>query len=187
MRIIAGTARGRKLLCPKGSRTRPTADRVREAVFSILAHRVADAGVLDLFSGTGAMGLEALSRGAREAVFVERDSAALRCLHRNVEACGFRESSVIIPSTVAHYLGRADLGACFDLVFADPPYGGQEGSLTLLALSKHAKSLLRSLIVVEHAPGSFPDPVPSCLEVRETRRYGNTSVTFLSFRENREV
>jgi 16S rRNA (guanine(966)-N(2))-methyltransferase RsmD len=95
MRIIAGSAKGRKLQAPKGSKTRPTSDRVREAIFSIVGDLVVDAMVLDLYAGTGAMGLEALSRGARQAVFVETDIPALRCLEMNIRLCGYGDRSEI--------------------------------------------------------------------------------------------
>ena len=177
MRIIAGTAKGRRLKGPVGRATRPTPDRVRESVFSILGDRVPGSRVLDLFAGTGAMGLEALSRGAEKTVFVEKDPAALRVLESNVSACGFGERSIVVPSAVDRFLMRGDFGGGFDLVFADPPYGGEEGSLTLMALSKRAKSLPGSLVVLEHAPG---DPViqPPDLPVIDSRKYGNTALTF---------
>ena len=177
MRIIAGSARGRRLKCPRGLGTRPTPDRVRESVFSILGDRVPGSRVLDLFAGTGAMGLEAVSRGAREAVFVEKDLAARQALEANIRGCGFSEKTVIMPTSVQRYFLKDGLGGGFDIVFADPPYGSEEGTLTLMALSKHVKSLPEGLVVLEHAPG---DPViqPPGLLVVQSRKYGNTMLTF---------
>jgi len=179
LRIIAGTARGRPLKCPRGSRVRPTPDRVREAIFSIIGQRVQGAVVLDLFAGTGALGLESLSRGAEHAVFVEKDRTALRFLRDNIANCGFEVQSRVVKSPVVPYLNSAELPDDVGLVFADPPYRSPEGIKTLLALSKRAKSLSRGLIVYECAPTDEPDPVPENLTVVDRRNYGDTSVTFL--------
>ena len=181
MRIIAGSFKGRKLVSPKGSRTRPTSDRVREAIFSIIGDDIKDARVLDLYSGTGAMGLEALSRGARQVVFVEKDPAALRCLKTNIKAAGCQVSCRVFNRPVLSYLQEPDLNDGFDVVFADPPYAGDLGTLTLKAVSKHAKPLKGCLVVLEHAPGRSPEAVPENMGVVDTRKYGNTGVTFLKF------
>jgi 16S rRNA (guanine966-N2)-methyltransferase len=187
MRIIAGTARGRRLKCPRGRRTRPTPDRVRESIFSIVGVKVLGARVLDLFAGTGAMGLEALSRGAAEAVFVERDLSAVDCLRENARLCGFEKETAILNSPVRPFLRNGELGSGFDLVFADPPYTGSEASLTLLALSKRAKSLREGcLFVLEHASSDSPELQPDCMEIIDRRRYGNTAVTFLKVRRQGE-
>lgn len=180
MRIIAGTAKGHRLKCPRGRRTRPTPDRVRESIFSIVGDKVRGARVLDLFAGTGAMGLESLSRGAAEAVFVERDPSAIRCLRENARLCDFENESAILNSPVLPFLRNGDLGDGFDLVFADPPYGGSDVSLTLLALSKRVKSLREEcLFVLEHAPGESPESKLDCMEMIDKREYGNTAITFL--------
>ena len=124
MRIIAGALKGR-VLAPVQGRTRPTAARVREAIFNILGAAVAEARVLDLFAGTGALGIEALSRGAAAAVFVEDHPEALKGLRRNLETLGLVERSQVLPLPVAAALRKlAARGEPFDLVFLDPPYGG---------------------------------------------------------------
>jgi 16S rRNA (guanine966-N2)-methyltransferase len=181
MRVITGSARGRKLLCPAGKGTRPTPDRVREALFSILGGEVAGARVLDLFAGTGALGIEALSRGAESAVFVERDRAALDLLKKNLDACGFSPRARVTAAAVATFL-RPGLPADATLVFADPPYEGEDGPR---ALELIARGLLdpgspgRELLVVyEHSPRSSP-PVPPGLTVTDSRRYGDTCLLFL--------
>ncbi|TNF45611.1 16S rRNA (guanine(966)-N(2))-methyltransferase RsmD [bacterium] len=179
MRIIAGTARGRSLKCPRGAKVRPTPDRVREAIFSILGQRVQGSIVLDLFAGTGALGLEALSRGAEYTVFVEKDRTALRFLRENIGSCGFEDLSRVVKSPVVPYLNSAELPDDLGLVFVDPPYREREGIKTLLALSKHAKSLSSGLIVYEHSPVDEPNPVPGNLAVVDRRNYGDTSVMFL--------
>lgn len=117
MRVITGTARGRKLQEPKGRDIRPTTDVVKEAVFSIVQFDVPGRRVLDLFAGTGQLGIEALSRGARECVFVDTAPEALSLVRKNLAACGFQGQ--VIRSDAQSYLAR---GGKFDLVFVDPPY-----------------------------------------------------------------
>jgi 16S rRNA (guanine966-N2)-methyltransferase len=117
VRIVAGEFRGRRLSAPRGVRTRPTADRVREALFSMLGD-VSGARVLDLYAGSGALGIEALSRGAAAAVFVERDPRALAAIRRNLDALGLAED--VVRQDALRFLARAE--GTFDLVFCDPPY-----------------------------------------------------------------
>jgi 16S rRNA (guanine966-N2)-methyltransferase len=119
VRVVAGDFKGRRLVAPRGLGTRPTADRVREALFSMLGD-VSDARVLDLYAGSGALGIEALSRGAKSAVFVERDQAALAALRRNLDAVGARAE--VRRQDVLRFLARPE--GTFDLVFCDPPYDG---------------------------------------------------------------
>lgn len=133
MRIIAGEWRGRALETPPGDATRPTADRVRETLFSMLMSRLGSfegLSVADLFAGSGALGLEALSRGAASATFVERDSAALAIIRRNAERLGANERARIIPGS-ALALPRA---GPFDLILADPPYAAGAGSAVVAAI-----------------------------------------------------
>jgi 16S rRNA (guanine966-N2)-methyltransferase len=121
MRVIAGTYGGRRLHAPPGLDTRPTSDRVREALFSILGERVGDARVLDLFAGSGALGIEALSRGAREATFVDNAPAAIRAIAANLEALG--ADATVVRAEARRFLGGAShSGRSYDLVFLDPPY-----------------------------------------------------------------
>jgi 16S rRNA (guanine966-N2)-methyltransferase len=134
MRIIAGQWRGRQLASPKGDATRPTADRTREALFSMLISRIGSFDglrIADLFAGTGALGLEALSRGAASCVFVEQDQAALAALRKNVQALGvqadIRAQSVLALGAVSHP---------FDIIFADPPYGTGAGSVAIDRLAR---------------------------------------------------
>jgi 16S rRNA (guanine966-N2)-methyltransferase len=117
VRVVAGDFKGRRLYAPRGARTRPTADRVREALFSMLGD-VSGARVLDLYAGSGALGIEALSRGAVSAVFVEREQQALAALRRNLEAVG--ADAVVRQQDVLRFLARP--AGTFDLVFCDPPY-----------------------------------------------------------------
>jgi len=119
MRVITGTARGRRLAEPKDMSIRPTTDQVKEALFSIVQFDVPGRRVLDLFAGTGQLGIEALSRGAGECVFVDQDSAALELVRKNLDTCGFTAQAV--RSDALTYLSRCGCGK-FDLVFVDPPY-----------------------------------------------------------------
>jgi 16S rRNA (guanine(966)-N(2))-methyltransferase RsmD len=125
MRVVAGSLGGRRLVAPKGDATRPTADRVREALFSVLGDAVAGARVLDLFAGSGALGIEALSRGAARATFVERAPAALRALEANLQALAL--DAEVHRGDAVRFLGNASgAGETYDLVFLDPPYRDAE-------------------------------------------------------------
>ncbi len=177
MRITGGQYRSRALKAPKGSLTRPTSDRVREALFSILGPRAAARRVLDLYAGTGALGLEALSRGAESVVFVERSKEALAALRANVEALG-----LVARACVASAVERAarDLeGERFDLVFADPPYadvksGAAVRAIEALVLPHLAPS---ALLVLEHASRD-PAPLIEGLVLDDGRTYGDTTLSF---------
>lgn len=171
MRVIAGTQRGRPLRAPAGSATRPTADRVREAVFDILQSLVDldGARVLDLFAGSGAMGIEALSRGARAAVFVERDHRALQALRANVQALGLEDRARVVHAEAVGWLAgpRPAAQAAFDLALCDPPYGFTSWDALLRSLDAEVAVLESSRPV---------DPGPDW-EVSRSRRYGGTLVT----------
>jgi 16S rRNA (guanine966-N2)-methyltransferase len=180
VRVIGGTDRGRRLKAPRGLRTRPTADRVRVTLFDILGPGIAGMRVLDLFAGTGAVGIEALSRGAARAVFVERDPDALRALRANLAALGLgRAQARIVPGDAVAALPRLGEGeAPFDLVFLDPPYAGNLASRALAALA--AGSLLHagSRIVVQHFAKTPPAPAKGLVRAGEPRHFGETALTF---------
>lgn len=169
MRVIAGTARGRRLQAPAGNGTRPTPDRVREATFNALGslHAVVDATVLDLFAGSGAMGIEALSRGAAHVTFVDSDRAAARVIEANLELCGLADRATVVASPVDRFLAGA-AGRRWDLAVLDPPYAtDHEGWLALL------DDLPAALAVLE--AGHQVEP-PFGWEVRRAKRYGGTHV-----------
>lgn len=176
MRVIAGRFRGRRLKAPRGERTtRPTSDRVREACFSMLED-LEDLVVLDLFAGTGALGIEALSRGARRAVLVERDAATLRVLRANLDALGLStsEAEVRAGDALAALRAAREAGETYDLVFVDPPYSrageleGELGSLLPGLLASGAR------VVVESDRRA---PLRLALAVERERRYGDTVIT----------
>jgi 16S rRNA (guanine966-N2)-methyltransferase len=177
MRIIAGAFGGRRLHTPKGTAIRPTADRVREAVFSIIGPAVAGAEVLDLFAGTGAMGLEALSRGASRAVFVDQSLHAVRLIRSNVALCKVAERVSVIHGPVNQAIRRlAGLGEAFDLIFSDPPYGKHAIQKILPTLGEVVRP--GTLVVAEH--GSR-EPLPAQVQewsLTEKRQYGDTSISF---------
>ena len=184
MRIIAGEARSRQIDAPKGRDTRPTLDRVRENLFNILARRVPDARVLDLFSGSGALALEALSRGAREAVLVDRDREAHRVEVLNAERLGYAGRTQILLADALAACGRlAREGRRFDLVFLDPPYAiGDLRPVTGALLPLLAED---ALVVTEHQAG-HPYAVCEALEEADTRRWGYAGVTIYRRKEAEE-
>ena len=181
MRIVGGEFRGRALAAPSGRETRPTADRLRQTIFDILAHGHGDglkgARVLDLFAGTGALGLEALSRGAAFALFVEEAVAARGAIRANIEALGLTGRTRVFRRDATR-LGPAGTVAPFDLVFADPPYGKGLGEKALA--SALAGGWLRpgALMVLEEAASAEIVAVPA-LDVIDTRRVGDTQIVFL--------
>lgn len=154
MRVIAGTFRSRPLVAPKGMDTRPTSDRLRETLFNVLAPRITGAAFLDLYAGSGAAGIEALSRGAREAIFVESAEPALRAIRANLTSLGICGGYSLEARSVAAGLKRlADAERAVDIVFLDPPYGetGEyESALGLLGGACRAVLTLDAVVIAEH-------------------------------------
>jgi 16S rRNA (guanine966-N2)-methyltransferase len=173
MRIIAGEHRGARIFAPPGRETRPTSDRVRENVFNIVAQWVEEAHVLDLYAGSGAMGLEALSRGATAAVFVESDPGAVRAIERNLDKLRVRGATVLRVEATTALSREAAAGRKYDLVLLDPPYAMTD----FAPLGRYLPDVLADdgLLVVETAVRVEPE-VPG-LSVRTTRKYGSTRVT----------
>jgi 16S rRNA (guanine966-N2)-methyltransferase len=184
MRIIAGEFKGRRLAAVKG-RIRPTSDKVREAIFSILGTVVRQAKVLDLFAGTGALSLEALSRGAADAVLVEENTAALSVLRQNLETLGIEERARVLALPVSGALRKlAAQGTQFNLIFLDPPYGRGLALNTLEALQDSGLLQPAASIVAEHSHReTLPEQVGR-LRLSQCRRYGDTQVAFYGVREN---
>lgn len=171
MRIIAGMWGGRSIAAPPGRDTRPTADRVREAWMSALAADLPDASVLDLFAGSGALGLEALSRGARAATFVERAPAALKVLRANVAALGAdRRVTVVAGDALRFVAGVGEIE--FDIALADPPYGR---GLAAALVERFRRRPFAHLLALEHRrDDAFP-----AHPADRARRYGDTVLTFI--------
>ena len=178
MRIIAGSLKGRRLAPVKG-RIRPTGAKVREAVFAILGDTVLEARVLDLFAGTGALGIEALSRGAAEAVFVEDNPEALKVLRRNLEELDLKDRTSVLPVSVRQALKKLAVhGADFHLAFLDPPYGGEKAINALKDLAAAAILAPEAWVVAEHSRRDQLPEAAGGLTRRELRRYGDTQVAF---------
>lgn len=177
MRVIAGTARGRPLKSVPGSRTRPTKDRVKEAIFSSIGDRVNAASVLDLFSGSGALGIEALSRGASRAVFVESSPVASRVIKENLRVCGMTDSARVFEGTVERFLSTP--GDTFDLVLIDPPYEGGLPFDVLESLVEGGFLGRGALVVCEVRFTEVDAEIPVALRARSRKRYGDSAVVYL--------
>jgi 16S rRNA (guanine966-N2)-methyltransferase len=180
MRIVAGKFRGASIAAPKGPSTRPTSDKVRQALFNVLEHGVPDfdfegARVLDLFAGSGALGLEALSRGARFTLFVEEDSAARGAIRRNVEALGLTGATKIWRRDATR-LGEAGTLKPFSLIFCDPPYGKGLGERAIAAAVAGGWAAKDAIAVLEERAGcdlAWPAPFQEI----DRRRYGDTEIS----------
>jgi 16S rRNA (guanine966-N2)-methyltransferase len=180
MRVIAGIARGRRLASPPaGAATRPTSDKVREALFSVLGEAVLEARVLDLFAGTGALGIEALSRGARHATFVEADRGLCEIVRQNLATVGLGDRATVLTRDVRR-AASALTGGPYDLVLMDPPYSkGLEGEALRMLVAAHLLAP-DALVVVEHTSRetpTLPPEVAAVLEPERTRVYGDTAFT----------
>jgi 16S rRNA (guanine(966)-N(2))-methyltransferase RsmD len=179
MRVIAGNFKGRRFGTPRGRRTRPTADQVRIALMDSLAPWLPGARFLDLFAGAGGVGIEALSRGAAEAVFVETDAMALRALRANLLTLELRRRGRVLrqdAGKAVESLMRA--GERFRLIFLDPPYEGPLAARTLDSLGTGALLEPRGLVVVQHLTKvSLPESI-GVLRRFKTRRFGETTLTF---------
>lgn len=157
MRVSGGESRGRALKAPKHKGIRPTSDKAREALFSILADRVEGATFLELFAGTGAVGIDALSRGAEKAVFVDESGKAVRLIKENLEGLGYRGRAAVVGKDCLHFLSKtaSELGP-YDIVYVDPPYHEGTGERTMKALGSSGdeggESFLASgaVVVYEH-------------------------------------
>jgi 16S rRNA (guanine966-N2)-methyltransferase len=184
VRVVAGRLRGRSLVTPADERTRPTSDRVREAVFNVLAHGIAEctiegASVLDLFAGTGALGIEAISRGARFCLFVEDDPEARAVIRQNVEAFALTGATRIWRRD-ATSLGAATFSEPFTLAFLDPPYGASLGEKALAAARDGGWLADGAIVVLEERAGvaiAWPD----AFAVLDSRTWGNSTVHFARF------
>ena len=184
LRIIGGELKGKKLYTIPGTLIRPTADRLRESIFNILSNQVDEAVVLDLFAGTGALGIEALSRGAKFAVFIDYNKAALSVVERNIKSCSFDNRSQIIRWNIVKNLNCIkSIDLEFDLVFMDPPYNRGIIKPTLLNLHDSGSLGNEACIVVEH---SCLEPISeTCkeFELIDQRKYGEKLISFMKTKD----
>jgi 16S rRNA (guanine966-N2)-methyltransferase len=182
MRVIAGTFRSRTLLAPRGLDTRPTSDRLRETLFNVLAPRIEGALFLDLYAGSGAVGMEALSRGAREAIFVEQAEPALRAIRSNLSALGIRGGYALEPRGVTSALRRlAEQGRTAGIVFLDPPYSqAAEYETALGLLGAECSSLLAvdAVVVAEHEKRMELDASYGALQRYRVLKQGDAALSF---------
>jgi 16S rRNA (guanine966-N2)-methyltransferase len=179
MRIIGGAVGGRRIQAPPGQDTRPTSDRVREALFSILGSPAAASRVLDLYAGAGTLALEALSRGAGRAVLVEQAPPALKCIRTNLALLGLQDRAEVMAIPVARALRRLGAaGAQFEWIFVDAPYASGQSAATLAALGSGALLAADAVVVVEHDRRGELPASNGVLELRDQRVYGDTGLSF---------
>ena len=183
MKLVAGIQKGRRLKQPVTATLRPTSAKVREALFAILSDRIQDATVLDLYAGTGALGLEALSRGAAHVVFLDHDPTSLRVLRDNILRCASQEKSRVIRQDVNRFLRALPTGddaERFDLIFVDPPYHTGEVESVLELLGRTPILSPSGILVMEHfSKQQLPARSGNLAQYRRTR-YGDTTLSFYS-------
>jgi len=181
MRIIAGIARGRTLISPKGRQTRPTQDYVRESLFNIIQRDVPGAAVLDLFAGTGALALEALSRGADSAVLVDSSRLAIECIRRNVDTLGFSRQACVLQGDWRTVLDKTLApDARFDLVFLDPPYQLTKYAEMTDVLARKGLLAEDALLVIEHRRDAAVT-LSATFTLKDCRTYGDTVIHLATF------
>ena len=180
MRVISGSAKGRRLSAVPGTGTRPITDRVKESLFNILGERVPTSRFLDLFAGTGSVGIEALSRGAGSAVFVERNPRAGAVIHKNLKTTELEPGAEVIRGDVFRYLER-DCPDPFDLIYVAPPQYAGLWARTLLILDSTTCLAPRGRIVAQIHPKEYEPLDLSTLEVSDQRQYGSTSLVFYRY------
>ncbi len=180
MRVIAGSARGMKLKEPRGNDIRPTADKVKEALFSIIGNRVAGATFLDLFAGSGAIGIEALSRGADKAIFVDISRLSIMLIKENLARTGFSEKASVLKLDALQAIKTvADKKTMADLIYLDPPYAKKQQTTIIDKIITHAIIAKNGLIIVEHA---YEDQDWALsYSVIKQKKYGRKSLTIISY------
>lgn len=187
MRIVGGRLKGKTLNTPKDNAVRPTSDRVRESLFNILAHGIdnfslEDAYICDLFAGTGALGIEALSRGGRWALFVDNSSASRGLIRDNTMTLGLNGISKISRQDATDIGPRSKRSPQFDLVFADPPYEKSLGEKALFSLHKHGWLKPNSIIILEESKRAEIE-MPDCFDIIDERKYGDTVIIIARYIE----
>ncbi|NLZ38139.1 MAG: 16S rRNA (guanine(966)-N(2))-methyltransferase RsmD [Firmicutes bacterium] len=181
VRVISGIARGRKLKTLKGRETRPTGDKVKESLFNIIYPLLSGALMLDIFAGTGSIGIEALSRGAEKCVFIEKNRQCVKIIAENLALCGFSDVGEIIPSDVLPAL--AALGrkkSKFDIIFLDPPYRSTLLVPVLAAIAENALVAEDGIVVVEHHADDNNWWSSVQWHIKRRKKYGDTAITFLT-------
>lgn len=180
MRIITGKARGLKLTTPKNMDVRPTSDRVKESLFNIIGTKIVGTRVLDLFAGTGNLGLEAWSRGAEKVVFIDESQASLQLVHSNItKAKAEKETKVLKGNAVKVIADLAARGERFDFIFCDPPYNKGLPAQIIEQVAKYEIVVPGGYLVVEHSQHEILPELPLKLEIIRSEKYGETLISFL--------
>jgi 16S rRNA (guanine966-N2)-methyltransferase len=180
MRVIAGDAKGRTLVVPHGGGTRAATDRIRETLFAILEPELEGARVADLFAGAGSLGIEALSRGAARATFVERGAEALKAIRRNLETTGFADRSEVVAANVIAYLDARPRGP-FDIVFCDPPFADVAIAEATLGHEGLRAAVAVDGLVVARAHGKHLPATPAAAQVVRVKEIGEEKLLFLRY------
>lgn len=178
LRIGGGVVNGRRLRTLPGQRVRPTSGRVRQALFSMLQERMAGAVLIDLFAGTGSVGLEALSHGARHVYFVERDRRTLQVLQRNICHCDVARQTTVVVGALPAALKRLPADLAADMIFLDPPYASDLAEKTFDALSRHVLLASHGMVIWQHAVQHLAPTTVMGLSLWQRRRYGDTQLSF---------
>ena len=181
MRVVGGSAKGHRLYAPRGTDTRPTSDKVRESIFNIVRDSILDASVLDLFAGTGALGIEALSRGAERAVFVERRSAACDVIRRNLAHTKFNDAGRVVCASAERTLSELD--GAFSLILLDPPYAYPTIHDIMHMIGDARVIEDGSIVVLEHSPRFAVVERYARLVLSRQKVYGDTAVSIFAVRE----
>jgi len=180
MRVIAGNLKGRRLLCPSGTTVRPTADATKETIFNLLGARLPGSIALDVFAGIGALGIEALSRGARRVDFIERDGSALKYLCKNLERIGIGEEAGVLKGDAFTWIRKLHAkGRTYGVAFVDPPYGMGMVARFLSCEEAHPVLGEGGTLVVQHHAKEQVERHPSRYAIESQRTFGDTIVTLL--------
>ncbi len=187
MRVIGGEAKGKIIKTLRGMEVRPTSDLVREALFAILGSRIEGAVFLDLFAGSGGVGIEALSRGAREAIFIDQNPRSIKILKENITKTGYEERSRIYKTDALRFLSSSHLQAgTIDIIFIDPPYGSDLASQALGIIDAKAVMAEEGWVVVEHFHKTKLTADCRNLKLIKERRFGATQLSFYLYHYNQE-
>lgn len=188
MRIITGRARGLQLTTPKNMDVRPTADRVKESLFNIIGSKIIEAEVLDLFAGTGNLGLESWSRGAAAVTFIDESRESLRLVQSNIAKCRAQKNCTVIKGNAVNVIDKLyHQGQRFDFAFCDPPYN--KGWLAKIVQALSAAPLLKSggYLIVERAQHETIEPLPDNYELVRSSRYGETLIDFIRYVDSAKI
>lgn len=179
-RVVSGKARGIILDTPKGLKTRPTADKVKEAVFNILANQLYGARFLDVFAGSGQIGIEALSRGAESAVFFDHDKECVHLINSNLKKAGLNGNAKVMQTEAKNGIMRLEPGIPFDIVYMDPPYDCALSLFRQAAMLLFQQKLLAgsAVVILEHRANDVPDAIVMNLQLKRSCKYGTVMISF---------